>query len=81
MEPGPPPWVKLVEDRGAAIWLPLAELKLTNNDLPLSLELKQVIDYEDKSSLAGIVDAALVALVRKSDEKVGTPGATDDHSP
>ena len=65
-----PPWIKLVEDRGAEIWLPLAELGLTKKDLPLRLELKQVIDYDDKSGLAGIVDAALVALVRKNGDKV-----------
>ncbi len=76
VEPGLPPWIKLVEDRGAEIWLPLAELELTKEDLPLRLELKQVIDYDDKSGLAGIVDAALVALVRKSGEKVGIPRAT-----
>ena len=62
-----PPWIKLVEDRGAEIWLPLAELGLTaEEDLPLRLELKQVIDYDDKSGLAGIVDAALVAWFAKT---------------
>ena len=69
VEPGPSPWIKLVEDRGAEIWLPLAELKLTKKDLPLRLELKQKIDY-DESGLAGIVDAALIALVRKNGNKV-----------
>lgn len=73
VESGPSPWVKLVEDRGAEIWLPLAELGLAKGDLPLRLELKQVIDYDDKSGLAGIVDAALVALVRKNGEKVEAP--------
>lgn len=73
VEPGPSPWIKLVEDRGAEIWLPLKKLGLTKEDLPLRLELKQVIDYDDKSGLAGIVDAALVALVRKSGEKVAAP--------
>lgn len=69
VEPGPPPWIKLVEDRGTEIWLPLAELELTKKDLPLRLELKQRIDY-DESGLAGIVDAALIALVRKDGDKV-----------
>ena len=69
VECGPQPWIKLIEDRGVEIWLPLAELKLTEKDLPLCLELKQVIDY-DESGLAGIVDAALVALVRKNGDKV-----------
>lgn len=65
------PWVRLVEDRGTEIQLPLAELK--DDDLPLRLKLKQVIDYDDKSGLAGITDAALVALVSKGDEKVWNP--------
>ena len=75
VELGPPPWIKLVEDRGAEIWLPLTELGLIEEDLPLRLELKQVIDYDDKSGLAGIVDAVLVALVRRSGEKIGIPRA------
>ena len=75
VELGPSPWVKLVEDRGAEIWLPLAELGLIKKDLPLRLELKQVIDYDGKSGLAGIVDAVLVALVRRSGEKIGIPRA------
>ena len=65
------PWVRLVEDRGTEIQLPLAELK--DEDLPLRLKLKQVIDYDDKSGLAGITDAALVALVSKGGEKVWNP--------
>ena len=61
----PSPWVRLVEDRGTEIWLPLENLQ--DRDLPLRLKLKQVIDYEeDKSALAGIVDAALVGLVSRS---------------
>ena len=63
-----PPWIKLTEKRGAEIWLPLAELKLTEKDLPLRLKLKQIVDYDPKYHLAGIVDAALVGLVRSSDE-------------
>ena len=71
VECGPTPWIKLVEkNRGTEIWLPLEELGLAEEDLPLRLELKQVIDYDDKSGLAGIVDAALVALVRKNGDKV-----------
>ena len=67
---GPSPWIKLTEARGAEIRLPLAELKLTEEDLPLRLKIKQVVNYDDNSGLAGIVDAALVALVRKNGDKV-----------
>ena len=69
------PWIKLVEDRGAEIWLSLekSDLKDEKKDLPLRLELKQVIDYDPKYHLAGIVDAALVGLVRSSDEKLLLP--------
>ena len=67
------PKVKLVEDRGTEIWLPLEELK--DVDLPLRLKLKQVIKYDDKSGLAGITDAALVALVSKDGKKVWDPPA------
>ena len=66
------PWVRLVEDRGAEIWLPLENLQ--DCDLPLRLKLKQRVDYEKKSGLAGIVDAALVALVSQSPpDKVWSP--------
>ena len=66
------PWVRLVEDRGAEIWLPLKHLKC--RDLPLRLKLKQVVAYEEESGLAGVVDAALVALVSQSPhDKVWTP--------
>ena len=60
----------LVEDRGAEIWLPLAEFDDLEEefDLPLRLKLKQVIAYDPKYHLAGIIDAALVALLRKSGE-------------
>lgn len=64
----------LVENRGAEIWLPLAEFDDLDeeSDLPLRLKLKQVIGYDDESDdsshLAGIIDAALVGLVRSSDE-------------
>ena len=73
VEPDTPPWVKLVEERGSEIWLPL---KLKTEDLPLRLKLKQVVGYDDgtdkSSHLAGIVDAALVALVN-SDKEVIPP--------
>ena len=76
MKPDTPPWVKLVEDRGTEIWLPLAELALTEKDLPLRLKLKQVVGYDNEtdesSHLAGIIDAALVALVN-SEKKVIPP--------
>ncbi len=65
------PWVKLKEDRGTEIQLPLVELK--KHDLPLRLKLKQIIDYDDKSGLAGITDAALVALVSNGGERVWHP--------
>lgn len=72
------PWVKLREDRGAEIWIPpLKDVKLTEDDIPLRLEIKQVIGYDPKYSLAGIVDAALVALVRKSDDKTHLIPSTD----
>ena len=66
--PETPPWIKLVEDRGTEIWLPLKEFDLkTKCHLPLRLKLKQIVDYDPKSHLAGITDAALIALVRRSD--------------
>lgn len=55
-------WIRLIEDRGVEIWLPLKGLK--DADLPLRLELKQIIDYDPKYRLAGIVDAALVGIVQ-----------------
>ena len=69
VEPAKSHWIKLVEDRGAEIWLPLAKSELDKSDLPLRLKLKQIVDYDPKYNLAGIVDAALIALVRKSDEE------------
>ena len=69
VKPEKSPWIKLVEDRGAEIWLPLAEFDLkAKSDLPLRLKLKQIIDYDPKYHLAGIIDAALIGLVRSSDE-------------
>ena len=59
--------IKLVEDRGAEIWIPPLEgTELKDADLPLRLKLKQVIGYDPEYHLAGIIDAALVALVSKS---------------
>lgn len=69
VEPDIHPWIKLVEDRGAEIWLPLAGYDL---NLPLRLKLKQIIGYDPNSHLAGITDAALVALVNR-DKKVILP--------
>ena len=64
------PWIKVVEDRGTEIWLPLAKSKLNAKlDLPLRLKLKQIIDYDPKYHLAGIVDAALIGLVRGPNAK------------
>lgn len=71
VQPRTLPWVTLVEDRGTEIQVPLAELK--DDDLPLRLKLKQVIDYDDKNGLAGITDAVLVALVSKCGKKVWNP--------
>lgn len=71
-----PPWIKLVENRGAEIWLPLqGQVKNDekNGNLPLRLKLKQVIDYDCKYHLAGIVDAALVALVDNEKEELPPP--------
>ena len=63
------PWIKVVEDRGAEIWLPLASEKLNEkSDLPLRLKLKQIVDYDPEYHLAGITDAALIGLVRSSNE-------------
>lgn len=67
-----PPWIKLVEDRGAEIWLPLqGQVKDNKNsgDLPLRLKIKQIVDYDPKYRLAGIVDATLVSLVRNSSKE------------
>ena len=69
------PWIKLVEDRGAEIWLPLASEGLKESDLPLRLKLKQVIDYDPKTQLASITDAALVGLARKSEEMICPPAS------
>lgn len=65
------PWVKLVEERGIEIWLPLAEL--TKEDLPLRLKLKQIVDYDPESYLAGITDAVLVSLVNSEKEVLLPP--------
>ena len=64
-------WIKVVEDRGAEIWLPLANETLDEkDDLPLRLKLKQIVRYDPKTHLAGITDAALVGLTRKSKKMI-----------
>ena len=68
-----PHWIKLVEERGIEIWLPLAKLKLTKGHLPLRLKLKQIIDYDPKYHLAGITDAVLIGLVTKSGKDLLLP--------
>ena len=69
-------WIKLVEDRGAEIWIPPLEgTELKDVDLPLRLKLKQVVDYDPDYHLAGIVDAALIALVSKS-KKILKPSSS-----
>jgi len=73
---GPSPWIKVVEDRGAEIWLPLqGQVKndKKNSDLPLRLKLKQIVGYDPKYHLAGIIDAALIGLVRSTDEELLLP--------
>jgi len=57
-------WTALTEDRGTVLWLPVT---LHKADLPLRLKLLQVVGCDARSGLAGIVDAALVALVSASD--------------
>lgn len=70
VKPEKSPWIKLVEERGAEIWLPLEKFKLeAKSDLPLRLKLKQIVDYDSKYHLAGIVDAALIGLVRSPNAK------------
>ena len=67
------PWIKLVEDRGAEIWLPLS---LEESHLPLRLKIQQIIGYDEKSGLAGIQDASLVALTSNTPnagERIWTP--------
>lgn len=70
---GPSPWIILFEDRGAEIWLPLAESDLDKSNLPLRLKLKQIIDYDPDYHLAGITDAALVELVCESGNVLPPP--------
>lgn len=76
VESDTPPWIKLTEDRGTEIWLPL-QGQVTdsekNSDLPLRLKLKQVVGYDPDYHLAGIIDAALVGLVRSSDKELLLP--------
>ena len=67
------PWIKLTEDRGSEIWLPLEGEKLKNIDLPLRLKIKQRVDYDPDYHLAGIVDAALVGLFDTSCKKLLIP--------
>ncbi len=70
-----PSWTKLVEERGTELWLPLP---LKSDHLPLGLKLKHVVDYDKKTGLAGIQDAALVALVSiLPHERVWLPPPTD----
>ena len=60
-------WVVLAEDRGTNIWLPLP---LRTSDLPLRLKIEQLVEYDGTTGMAGIVDAAVRALVSGSDEKI-----------
>ena len=66
-------WIKVVEKRGAEIWLPLASEELQDSDLPLRLKLKQIVDYDTKSHLAGITDAALIELTKSNKSLLQPP--------
>ena len=67
-------WIKLKENRGTEFWLPpLKDLSLTKKNLPLRLKTKQVVGYDSDYNLAGIVDTALVGLVRRSCSKLLLP--------
>ena len=66
------PWIKLSEERGTEIWLPL-QGQVKKKDLPLRLKLKQIVDYDPDYYLAGITDAALVELVCKSGNPLPLP--------
>lgn len=76
IKPNTSPWIKLVEDRGAEIWLPLADSNLEKSDLPLRLKLKQIICYDPNTHLAGITDAALVALVNREKKMIPPAGSS-----
>ncbi len=66
------PWIKLVEDRGTEIWVPLADFDIKDS-LPLRLKLQQIVDYDPEYHLAGITDAALVGLTCKSKKMIFPP--------
>ena len=81
VKPETPRWIKIVEDRGAEVWLPLAKLDLnTKSDLPLRLKLKQIIDYDPKYHLAGIIDAALIGLTKSDKSLLQPPSDMSDGS-
>ena len=69
------PWIKVVEERGAEIWLPLASEGLQDSDLPLRLKLKQIIGYDPKTHLAGITDAALIGLTDSNKSLLQPPSS------
>ena len=69
-------WIKLTENRGTEIWLPLqgrVKDSEKDNEPLLRLKLKQVVDYDLEYHLAGIIDAALVGLVPKDSEDLLFP--------
>ena len=74
VETDTPPWIKLVEERGTEIWLPL-QGQLKDSDLPLRLKLKQIVNYDSKNHLAGITDAMFVGVTRKSTEVIFPPSS------
>ena len=59
-------WVKLVEERGAVLRLPLRQGTLRDDALPLRLGTQQVVDYEKETRLAGVVDAFLFQITDRS---------------
>ena len=64
------PWIKVIEKRGAEIWLPLKSEKFQDSDLPFRLELKQIVSHDPETHLAGITDAALVSLTKKDKNRI-----------
>ena len=68
------PWIKIIEKRGTEIWLPLQGENLEDKtDLPLRLKLKQIVGYDPKYHLAGITDAALIALTKSDKSQLQPP--------
>ena len=58
-------WIYLKEERGVSIPFP-SSCEIKDTDLPLRLKVVQIVGYDPKNRLAGIVDAALVGLYTSS---------------